>query len=56
MQQEERSTGAVAWNIYKAYFKAGNGVVTLPILLSALVLTQVATVLSSYWLVWWESE
>ncbi|KZV74002.1 hypothetical protein PENSPDRAFT_244681 [Peniophora sp. CONT] len=55
MQTEERSTGAVAWDIYKAYFKAGNGVVTVPILVVALVLTQVATVLSSYWLVWWES-
>ncbi|KZV74003.1 ABC transporter [Peniophora sp. CONT] len=55
MQKEERNTGAVAWDIYKAYFKAGNGIITVPILVATLVLTQVVTVLSSYWLVWWES-
>ena len=55
MQQEERSTGAVAWDVYKAYLKAGNGPITVPILLGSFVLMQVATVLSSYWLVWWEN-
>lgn len=56
MQEEERNTGAVASAIYKAYLQAGNGAVTVPILLITLVLVQVATVLSSYWLVWWENE
>ena len=52
MQQEERSTGAVSWEVYKAYAKAGNGAILLPLLGVSLVLMQAATVLSSYWSVY----
>ena len=56
MQQEERSTGAVSWEVYKAYIEAGNGWVTIPFVALTIVVMQAATVLSSYWLVWWQDE
>jgi hypothetical protein len=51
MQVEERNTGAVSAQVYKQYFQYGNGKVLLPILLTTVVLMQVAIVLSSYWYV-----
>lgn len=56
MQDEERNTGAIEWDVYKAYIDAGKGEVVLPFLFLSLVLMQVATVLSSYWLVWWQER
>jgi ABC-type multidrug transport system ATPase subunit len=49
MQAEERSTGAVSWDVYKTYAIAGRGKIVLPLLLFSLVLLQGATVMSSYW-------
>lgn len=49
MQAEERNTGAISWDVYKEYSAAGNGKVILPLLFLSLVLTQAATVMSSYW-------
>jgi len=51
MQAEERNTGAVSWEVYKNYLKAGKGHIILPLLLLSLLLFQAATVVSSYWYV-----
>jgi ABC-type multidrug transport system ATPase subunit len=51
MQLEERNTGSVNWDVYKAYSIAGGGGVVLPLLFCSLVLIQGATVMSSYWYV-----
>lgn len=51
MQVEERNTGAVSAQVYKQYFEYGNGRVLLPILLTTVILMQVAIVLTSYWYV-----
>ena len=56
MQEEERNTGAIEWDVYKSYMNAGKGEVVVPLLLLSLVLIQAATVLSSYWLVWWQER
>jgi len=56
MQAEERNTGAVTWEIYRAYISAGKGIMALPLLLLALVLSQASTVLGSYWLVYWQED
>ncbi len=56
MQAEERNTGAISWSVYKQYSKAGRGRVVLPILFFALVFVQGATVMASYWLVYWQEE
>ncbi|TDL28197.1 ABC transporter [Rickenella mellea] len=54
MQTEERNTGAVSGAIYKAYLRAGNGRIILPLLFLSLIAMQGATVMSSYWLVYWQ--
>ncbi|KAF9453430.1 ABC transporter [Macrolepiota fuliginosa MF-IS2] len=54
MQAEERNTGAISWEVYRQYVKAGFGEVIIPLLFISMVLMQGATVISSYWLVWWQ--
>ncbi|KAL1732291.1 P-loop containing nucleoside triphosphate hydrolase protein [Schizophyllum commune] len=56
MQEEERRTGAVSAGIYKEYAKAAHGYIVIPLLLASLVLLQGATVIGSYWLVWWQQD
>ncbi|EIN04040.1 hypothetical protein PUNSTDRAFT_55872 [Punctularia strigosozonata HHB-11173 SS5] len=55
MQVEERNTGAISGGVYAAYIRAGEGKLLVPFLLLSLTLIQGATVLSSYWLVWWQN-
>ncbi|KAH7334391.1 ABC transporter [Rhizoctonia solani] len=54
MQTEERNTGAISGSAYLDYFKAANGKILIPLLLLAILLTQGATVMSAYWLVYWQ--
>ncbi|KAI0693122.1 ABC transporter [Cytidiella melzeri] len=54
MQQEERNTGAVDMDIYKAYLRAAKGKYLVPLLILSLVFLQGAQVMSSYWLVYWQ--
>ncbi|KAJ6630974.1 ABC transporter, partial [Mycena sp. CBHHK59/15] len=56
MQAEERNIGAIGLDVYKAYISAGHGKVIVPLLLLSLVLLQGATVMSSYWLVYWQER
>ncbi|KAG5653385.1 hypothetical protein H0H81_000772 [Sphagnurus paluster] len=56
MQAEERNTGAISWDVYKEYSQAGKGKVVLPLLFLSLVLIQGATVMASYWLVYWQER
>lgn len=42
--------------VYAAYFNAGHGIVMVPLIIGALALMQVATVLNSYWLIWWQND
>jgi hypothetical protein len=49
MQAEERNTGAISWDVYKAYSAAGRGQIVLPLLFFSIILIQGATVMSSYW-------
>ncbi|CAE6465597.1 unnamed protein product [Rhizoctonia solani] len=54
MQTEERNTGAISGSAYLDYFKAANGRILIPLLLLVILLTQGATVMSAYWLVYWQ--
>jgi len=56
MQAEERNTGAVSWDIYKAYLRAANGKLIVPFLLLSVLLMQGSTIVGSYWLVWWQER
>lgn len=55
MQVEERNTGAVTGYIYKKYLE-GPGMTLMPLWAFSLVLTQATTVMSSYWLVYWQER
>ncbi|KAL5494990.1 hypothetical protein ACEPAI_452 [Sanghuangporus weigelae] len=56
MQAEERVTGAVSGAVYAAYFRAGRGRLVLPLLLFGLVMVQASSIMSSYWLVYWQAN
>ena len=51
MQAEERNIGAVNFEVYKQYFRSGNGVVLLPTMVLALILMQASLIISTYWYV-----
>ncbi|KAK4687016.1 hypothetical protein P7C73_g3094, partial [Tremellales sp. Uapishka_1] len=54
MQAEERNSGAMRKGTYWNYFKAGKGQFMIPVLIFAVVLAQAFTVITSFWLVWWQ--
>ena len=56
MQAEERVTGAVSGAVYAAYFRAGRGRIVLPLLILGLVMMQASSIMSSYWLVYWQES
>lgn len=56
MQQEERNTGSISKEVYRVYLKAGKGAIILPNLLLSLILIQGASVMTSYWLVYWQEN
>ncbi|KAG2035930.1 ABC transporter [Suillus americanus] len=56
MQEEERNTGAIKWDVYREYLTAAHGPVLLPLLLLSVILMQCSSVMSAYWLVYWEEN
>ncbi|TXT15664.1 hypothetical protein VHUM_00167 [Vanrija humicola] len=55
MQEEERGTGAISGRTWIDYFKAGRGIYMVPFLLLAVAIAQGFTVITSYWLIWWQN-
>lgn len=51
MQEEERSVGAVAGDVYKAYLKSGHGFMLMPFLIFTVLMFNAASIISSYWYV-----
>lgn len=56
MQQEERAVKSVGWNVYAAYIKASGSYLSAPIVLSLLIISQGANIVTSLWLSWWTSR
>ncbi|KAJ8520164.1 hypothetical protein ONZ45_g2986 [Pleurotus djamor] len=56
MQTEERNTGAISGQVYRDYAQAAKGYIVLPFLILSLVFLQGATVMASYWLVYWQEN
>lgn len=56
MQEEERNTGAIKWEVYREFLSAAHGPVLLPLLLLSVILMQCSSVMSAYWLVYWEED
>ncbi|KAG1827732.1 ABC transporter [Suillus variegatus] len=54
MQEEERNTGSIKWGVYREYVAAAHGPVLLPLFLLSVILMQCSSVMSSYWLIYWE--
>ncbi|KAJ3351385.1 hypothetical protein GGF32_004313 [Allomyces javanicus] len=56
MQAEERSTGAVAWAVYRDYLGALGGARSVAVILASLVLVQVFRVGGDLWLSAWTAN
>nr|POE49106.1 oligomycin resistance atp-dependent permease yor1 [Quercus suber] len=56
MQQEERATKAVSWEVYRDYVKATGSSWNLVLVISIVILMQGSTIVSGLWLSWWTSD
>ncbi|CAK9781035.1 hypothetical protein CC85DRAFT_282605 [Cutaneotrichosporon oleaginosum] len=54
MQLEERNQGGLQKGTFSGYLRAGKGYIMLPLLIIATVIGQGFTVMSQYWMVWWQ--
>lgn len=56
MQAEERAVENVSWDVYLAYIKASGSTMVAPLVLTLLILSQGANIVTSLWLSWWTSN
>lgn len=55
MQQEERNSGSLKGGTWAEFFKASRGVVMVPLILIAVVISQGFTIITQYWMIWWQA-
>lgn len=53
MQQEEKATASVGWDVYAAYVRAAGSIWVAPFILLILIVSQGANIVTSLWLSWW---
>jgi ATP-binding cassette subfamily C (CFTR/MRP) protein 1 len=56
MTVEDRAVAAVSMRVYLAYVKAAGGYWVFPLVITALILSMGANILTSQWLAWWTSN
>ncbi|KAL2860964.1 ATP-binding cassette transporter YOR1 [Aspergillus lucknowensis] len=56
MQQEEKATESVGWDVWNAYMRASGGYIHVVAILFFLVLANVVSVWTSLWLSYWTSN
>ncbi|KAF2034636.1 ABC multidrug transporter-like protein [Setomelanomma holmii] len=56
MQVEDRATKSVSWGVWMAYIRAGGGIWVGPLVVTLLVLSQGANIVTSLWLSYWTSD
>nr|POE63715.1 oligomycin resistance atp-dependent permease yor1 [Quercus suber] len=56
MQQEERATQGVNAQVYLEYIKASGSILNAPLIISILIISQGANIVTSLWLSWWTSN
>jgi ATP-binding cassette subfamily C (CFTR/MRP) protein 1 len=56
MQEEDKATKSVSWDVWIAYVKAGGGMWVAPLVAILLILSQGANIATSLWLSWWVSN
>jgi ABC-type multidrug transport system fused ATPase/permease subunit len=56
MQVEKMNTGGMKAAVYTGYMRAGKGWVMLPLLILSVIVAQAFTLITSFWLVWWQER
>lgn len=56
MQEEERLVGTVSGKTYIRYAQMGNAWVTVPLLVTSIIVFQGANIVSPLWLSWWQDK
>lgn len=56
MSEEHVHTGNMGFRTYGGWLKAANGWVMVPLLLLAVICSQALTIITSYWLVYWQED
>ncbi|KAJ5163314.1 ABC transporter integral membrane type 1 [Penicillium coprophilum] len=56
MQQEEKATASVGWDVWKAYIRASGSYFNAVMILFLLAITNVANIWTSLWLSYWTSN
>lgn len=55
MQMEERNSGSLQGGTWSGFFKASKGVIMLPLVIVAVVISQGFTIITQYWMIWWQA-
>lgn len=56
MQQEEKPQASVPWSVYGAYVRASGSILNAPLVISILIVSQGANIVTGLWLSWWTSD
>lgn len=56
MQAEERAVSSVPWSVYGQYVRASGTVLSAPLVILALIMSQGANIATSLWLSYWTSD
>ncbi len=56
MQVEKMNTGGMKAAVYTGYLGAGKGMIMVPLLVLSVIVAQAFTLLTSFWLVWWQER
>ncbi|TWU73782.1 hypothetical protein ED733_003923 [Metarhizium rileyi] len=56
MQQEEKAESGVPWSVYAAYARASGSILNAPLVMTALIVSQAANIVTGLWLSWWTSD
>ncbi|KAI4868362.1 ATP-binding cassette transporter protein YOR1-like protein [Hypoxylon rubiginosum] len=56
MQAEERAVSSVPWSVYTAYIRASGSILSAPLTILVLLLSQGANIMTSLWLSYWTSD
>ncbi|KAG8405028.1 ATP-binding cassette transporter yor1 [Metarhizium acridum] len=56
MQQEEKPESSVPWSVYAAYVRASGSILNAPLVITILIISQGANIVTGLWLSWWTSD
>ncbi|KJK74072.1 Oligomycin resistance ATP-dependent permease YOR1 [Metarhizium anisopliae BRIP 53293] len=56
MQQEEKPESSVPWSVYGAYVRASGSILNAPLVITILIISQGANIVTGLWLSWWTSD